>query len=166
MHFFLELYDTRGPQGGGTRGLGGAPQGGTPTWAPSRYNSNILRFWNNLELFFKHNKQKNGTDCTWGSSRANGGCFGGVLGPQEPLSLDWSRFLYLLCLDDYSKTFQKRRIFDLLLEGAHVGVPPWGGPPEAPGTHPGAPGCHRVLEKIAKILKNYKTNLHASKYPK
>ena len=28
-----------------------------------------------------------------------------------------------------------------------------GGPPEALGTPPGAPGCQRVLEKIAKIHK-------------
>ena len=44
--------------------------------------------------------------------------------------------------------------------------PPRGGPPEAPEAPPGVPGCHRVLEKIAKIPKNYIKNLHASKYPK
>ena len=57
-------------------------------------------------------------------------------------------------------------MFKLLIGGAYVGYPPWGGPPEDPPAPPGVPGCHRVLEKIAKILKNYIDNLHASKYPK
>ena len=43
---------------------------------------------------------------------------------------------------------------------------PLGGPPEAPRTPPGAPGSPTVLEKIAKIHKNYIQNLHAPKYPK
>ena len=47
-----------------------------------------------------------------------------------------------------------------------MGYPPWGGPPGTPRTPPGVPGCQRVLEKIAKILKQYIKNLHASKYPK
>ena len=41
--------------------------------------------------------------------------------------------------------------------------PPLGGPPRGP---PGVPGCQRVLEKIAKILKKYIKNLHSSKYTK
>ena len=47
-----------------------------------------------------------------------------------------------------------------------MGYPPWGGPPGTPRAPPGVPGCQRVLEKIAKILKQYIKNLHASKYPK
>ena len=43
---------------------------------------------------------------------------------------------------------------------------PWGGPPGTPKTPPGVHGCQRVLEKIAKILKKYIKNLHASKFPK
>ena len=31
----------------------------------------------------------------------------------------------------------------------------WGTPPGDPTALPGVPGCHRVLEKIAKIPKNY-----------
>ena len=52
------------------------------------------------------------------------------------------------------------------MEGPQVGPPLGGGPPKAPQAPPGAPGCPRGLEKIAKILKNYMKNLHASKYPK
>ena len=57
-------------------------------------------------------------------------------------------------------------MFKLLIGGAYVGYPPWGGPPGDPTAPPGVPGCHRVLEKIAKILKNYMKILHTSKYPK
>ena len=52
------------------------------------------------------------------------------------------------------------------LGGVLCGVPPWGGPPEAPEDPPGVLGCHRVLGKIVKIPKNYIANLHVSKYPK
>ena len=62
--------------------------------------------------------------------------------------------------------FQKHRIFELLLEGPHVGYPLGGAPPEAPGTPPGAHECHRVLEKVAQIQKYYIENLHPPKYTK
>ena len=57
-------------------------------------------------------------------------------------------------------------MFKLLIGGAYVGYPPWEGPPKDPTPPPGVPGCHRVLEKIAKILKNHMKILHTSKYPK
>ena len=57
-------------------------------------------------------------------------------------------------------------MFKLLIGGAYVGYPPWGGPPEDPPAPPGVPGCHRIFEKIAKILKIYMKILHTSKYPK
>ena len=57
-------------------------------------------------------------------------------------------------------------MFKFLIGGSHVGYPPGGGPPRDPTAPPGVPGCHRVLEKIAKILKNYIKIVHASKYPK
>ena len=41
---------------------------------------------------------------------------------------------------------------------------PLGGPPRDPTAPPGVPGCHRVLEKIAKILNNYIKIVHTSKY--
>ena len=56
-------------------------------------------------------------------------------------------------------------MFKFLIGGSHVGYPP-GGPPRDPTAPPGVPGCHRVLEKIAKILNNYIKIVHASKYPK
>ena len=86
-----------------------------------------------------------------------------ALGPPKAPSVP---FFCLLCLNNYSKIFQKRRISKLLLRGTHMGYPPWGGPPWAPRAPPGVPGCQKVLEKIAKILKKYIKNLHASKYPK
>ena len=95
-----------------------------------------------------------------------GGCFGGVYSPGGPLRYGRSRFFGLLCLNNYFKTFQKRRMSKLSLRGTPMGVPPWGGPPGASGAPPGVPRCQRVLEKIAKILKNYIGNLHASRYPK
>ena len=57
-------------------------------------------------------------------------------------------------------------MFKLLIGGAYVGYPPGGGTPGDPTAPPGVPGCHRVLEKIAKNLKNYIKIGHASKYPK
>ena len=38
-------------------------------------------------------------------------------------------FFCLLCLNNYSKIFQKRRISKLLLRGTHMVYPPWGAPP-------------------------------------
>ena len=37
----------------------------------------------------------------------------------------WVPFFCLLCLNDYSKIFQKRRMSKLLREGNYVGFPPW-----------------------------------------
>ena len=80
-----------------------------------------------------------------------GGCFGGVLGPLEPLSQIGPVFFYLLCLDNYSKTFQKRRIFEIVLEGAHVGVPPWGGPPRPLGPPQGPLSVIEFWKKLQQF---------------
>ena len=50
--------------------------------------------------------------------------------------------------------FQKRKIFNLWLEGTQVGNPLGGAPPNAPGAPSGAPGCPRDLEKMLKFPKN------------
>ena len=157
LQFFPELSDTRGPLGG-PRGPGGPPQGGYPTWVPLSNNLNILRFWNILEWLVGHNKPKNGINRAWGGPRA-------MHPPKIPPQLNWGPpkawlvpFFCLLCPTNHSKIFQKRRMFELLLRGTHVRYPPLGGPPRTPGAPPGVLGCQRVLEKIAKILKNYIKN--------
>ena len=85
--------------------------------------------------------------------------------PGGPLRLGRSSFFCLLCLNNYSNIFQKRRLFKLLIGGAYVGYPPGGGTPGDPTAPPGVPGCPRVPEKIAKVLKNYMKILHTSKFP-
>ena len=67
-----------------------------------------------------------------------------------PLRLGRSRVFCLLCLNNYSKIFQKHTSFKPLIGGAFVGYPPWGGPPGDPTAPPGVPGCHRAPEKNCK----------------
>ena len=68
--------------------LGGPPRKGYPTWVPPGNNLDILRFWNILELFIKHNKQKNGTYRILGGPAANwGGVLGGWLALGDPRGL-------------------------------------------------------------------------------
>ena len=83
-----------------------------------------------------------------------------------------SRFFCLLCLNNYSKIFQKRRISILLLGGTRVGLPPWGGPPEVPGAPQGSPGVTELWKKLQKFPKiiwklymhqntsNYNSDIH------
>ena len=94
-----------------------------------------------------------------------GAGWGGARPPETPESR-LVPFFCLLCLNNYSKIFQKCRISKWSLRGTHVRYPFGGAPPGPLGPPPGVPGCQRVLEKIAKILKQYIKNLHASKYPK
>ena len=61
-------------------------------------------------------------------------------------------FFWLLCSNNYSKIFQKRRIFKLLLEGAQVGYP-IGGPPQGPLEPPeGPPDVTEFWKKMQKFL--------------
>ena len=154
---------TPGDPWGGPRG---APQRGYPTRLPPSNNLNILRFWNVLENLFRHNTPKKWDRLNLGGPQASWGVFWGVRSPEGPPRLCRSHFFCLLCLNKFSKTFQKRRIFKLLLGGTQVGYPPWGGPPKDPGGPPGVPRCHRVLEKIVKIPNKYMKIIHESKSTK
>ena len=132
--FFPELCDTRGPLGG-LRGLGGAPprgvpQTGTPPAIIRIFYVSGISFNNYLGIISK----KNGTDRTSGAPQ-------GYAPPQNtppiglgPPGLGRSRFLGLICLHNYSKIFQKHRLFNFLLGGPRRGSPPWGGqgPPRGP----------------------------------
>ena len=83
-----------------------------------------------------------------------------------------SRFFCLFCLNNYSKVFQKRRIFKLLLEGLQVGHPLGGAPPRPLGPPQWPPNVLEIWKKLQKfpkiILKfymhqntsNYKSNIH------
>ena len=55
---------------------------------------------------------------------------------------------------------------NIIAGGYPCGVTYLGGPPQGPWGPPGVLGCHRALEKIAKIPKNYMKILHASKHLK
>ena len=59
-------------------------------------------------------------------------------------------FFCLLCLNNYSKIFQKRRMFKFLIGGSHVGYPPGGAPPR-PHSPPRGP---RVSQSSGKNCKN------------
>ena len=63
----------------------------------------------------------------------------------------WSRFFCLLCLINYSKTFQKRRMSKLLPEGTSVGYPVGGAPPEPLEPPQGSPGVLEVWKKMQKF---------------
>ena len=119
---------------------------------------NILRFWNILEKLFRHDNQKKRYPSDLGCPPGQlGGCFGGAL-PWAPPSSDRSRFFCLSCLNNYSKIFQKRRIFKLLLEGPQVEHPLGGaplrplGPPQWP---PGVPEIWKKLQKFPKIILKF-----------
>ena len=66
----------------------------------------------------------------------------------SPPNFGQSRFFCLLCLNNYSKIFQKRRIFKLLLLGTHVGYPLGGAPPGPLGPPQGYPGVREVWKKL------------------
>ena len=81
-------------------------------------------------------------------------------------------FFSLLCLNNYSKVFQKRRIFKLLLGGTRLGYP-LGGAPLRPLAPPqGSPGVTEFWKKLHKFSKliykfymhqntpNYDPNIH------
>ena len=139
---------------GGLRGLGGAPPRGYPTWVPPSNNLNILCFWNILETLLRPNKQKNGTGRAFGGAPSHsGGCFGGVRRPGGPPRLNWSLFFCSFCLNNYSKIFQKRRIFKLLLGGTHVGYPPGGAPPRPLRPPQGSLGVTEFWKKMHKFPK-------------
>ena len=153
LQFFPKLCDTQGRLGG-TRGPGGPPRKGYPTWVPPGNNLDILRFWNILELFIKHNKQKKRDIPNLGGARSQlGGCFGGVVSTGGPPRFGRSRFFCLLCLNNYSKILQKRRISKLLLGGYPCGVPFRGGPPRAPGAPQASLGVTEFWKKLQKFLK-------------
>ena len=134
--------------------LGGPPRKGYPTWVPPGNNLDILRFWNILELFIKHNKQKKRDIPNLGGARSQlGGCFGGVVSTGGPPRFGRSRFFCLLCLNNYSKILQKRRISKLLLGGYPCRVPLRGAPPRAPGPPQASLGVPEFWKKLQKFLK-------------
>ena len=78
-----------------------------------------------------------------------------------PPSIDRSRFFGSLCLNNYSKIFQKRRIFKLLLEGTQVGNPLGGAPPRPLGPPQGPPGVLEIWKKLQIFPKiMYKNYMH------
>ena len=60
-------------------------------------------------------------------------------------------FFWLLCSNNYSKIFQKRRMFKLLLEGTHVGNPIGGAPPGPLGPPEGPPDVTEFWKKLQKF---------------
>ena len=89
----------------------------------------------------------------WGPLGHLGGCFGGVHSPKGPPDFERSGFFCLLCLNNYSKIFQKRRIAKLLSEGTYVGYPLGGAPPEPLEPPQGSPGVLEVWKKLHKFPK-------------
>ena len=86
---------------------------------------------------------------------------GGLAAPQTPPY--WcggtprsgrSHVFCLLCLNNYSKTFQKSRIFKLLLEGTQVANPLGGAPPRPLGPPQGPPGVLEIWKKLLQFPKN------------
>ena len=82
-----------------------------------------------------------------------GGVFWGGACPWAPPRSDRSRFFCLLCLNNYSKIFQKRRIAKLLPEGTYVGYPLGGAPPGPLAPPQGSPGVLEVWKKLHKFPK-------------
>ena len=152
-NFFQNSLTPGGPWGG-ARGPGGAPPRGYPRWVPLRNNFDVLRFWNILESVFRHNKQKKRDRSGLGDPP--GPCTPPKHPPNQPggppkvLSVP---FFGLLCLNNYSKIFQKRRNFKLFLGGTRLGYP-LGGPPRGPWVPPRGP---RVSESFGKNCKNSQT---------
>ena len=62
-------------------------------------------------------------------------------------------FFWLLCSNNYSKIFQKRRMFKLLIGGTYVGYPPGGAPPGTPHPIQGSPGVTEFWGKLKKFPK-------------
>ena len=92
----------------------------------------------------------------WGGPRANWGGDWGVRSPGGPPRLNRSLFLCLFGLNNYSKIFQKRRIFKLLLGGTHVGYPLRGAPPRplrAPQGSLDVAEFWKKLQKFPKIIQ-------------
>ena len=85
-----------------------------------------------------------------------GGVSGGCDAPQwcggTPGSVR-SNFFCLLCLNNYSKIFQKRRTFKLLLEGTQVGNPLGGAPLRPLGPPQGPPGVLEIWKKLQVFPK-------------
>ena len=78
--------------------------------------------------------------------------------PKTPPQLAWgpprlgqSRFFCLSCLDNYSKIFQKRRIFKLLLGVTRLGYPLGGAPLRPLGPPQGSPGVTEFWKKLQKF---------------
>ena len=97
--------------------------------------------------------KKKGTDRTSGAPQ-------GYAPPQNTPQLAWgppglgrSRLFGLLCLHNYHKIFQKRRLFKILLRGTRLGYPPWGDPPMPLGPPPRGP---RGSQSSGKNSKNSK----------
>ena len=74
-------------------------------------------------------------------------------GPLEAPEARSVHFFCLLCLNNYSKIFQKSRMFKLLIGGAYVGYPPWEGTPKDPTPPQGSPGVTGFWKKLQKFSK-------------
>ena len=152
-NFFQNSLTPGGPWGG-ARGSGGAPPRGYPRWVPLRNNFDVLRFWNILESVFRHNKQKKRDRSGLGDPP--GPCTPPKHPPNQPggppkvLSVP---FFGLLCLNNYSKIFQKRRTSKLFLRGTHLGYPLGGAPPGPLAPPQGSPGVREFWKKLQKFSK-------------
>ena len=76
----------------------------------------------------------------WRGCGVAGGVLGGCVALGGPRGLVGPVFFCLLCLNNYSKIFQKHGIFKLLIGGSHVGYHLGGAPPGTPQPPQGSPG--------------------------